>query len=132
MSTSTITFVKALKGGIIAGVIGATLNSIWSFIAQSMGSVPPPGFPIAIILSSIFPVLIGSVLYFFLEKYTAKGQLIFTIIGVLFTVVSFYPTITSSTLPDGTVVGEGFTLLTLPMHIISGALAIWGIPKFSK
>lgn len=128
----TITFVKALKGGIIAGLIGAALNSIWSFVAQSMGSVPPPGFPIAIIMSSIFPVLIGSVIFFFLAKYAAKGQLIFTIVGVVFTLISLYPTLTTTTLPDGTTVVEGFTLLTLPMHIISGAIAIWAIPKFSK
>ena len=127
-----ITFVKALKGGFITGMIAAGLNNLWSLVAQGLGSVPPPGFPVAVTMSSIFPIMVGSILYFILTKLSSKGYLIFVIFSIVFTGVSIYPTIALNQLPDGSPVGAGFTLLTLPMHLISGALAIWGIPRFSK
>jgi hypothetical protein len=127
-----ITFLKALKGGFITGMIAAGLNNLWSLIAQALGSVPPPGFPVAVTMSSIFPIIIGAILYFTLLKFTSKGYLIFIVISAIFTIVSLYPTITLTEMPDGSPVGAGFTLLTLPMHLISGGLAIWGIPRFSK
>jgi Family of unknown function (DUF6069) len=128
-----VTFLRAIKGGLIAGLIGAGLNNLWSLLAQVLGSVPPPGFPIAVTMSSIFPLMIGSILYFVLMKFfSAKGHHIFVFIAVVFTLFSLYPTISMTEMPDGTPLVEGFTLLTLPMHLISGALAVWGIPKFSN
>jgi hypothetical protein len=35
-------------------------------------------------------------------------------------------------LPDGSPTPYGFALLTIPMHIISGAVAIFGIIRWSK
>ena len=41
METQNITFIKALKGGAIAGLIGAGLNNIWTLIANALGSTVP-------------------------------------------------------------------------------------------
>ena len=57
--------------------------------------------------------------------------MIFVVISAVFTIVSLYGTV-QPVLPDGTPAPDGFTLLTMPMHLIAGAVAIWGIPKFSK
>ena len=127
-----VTFLKAIKGGLIAGLFGAGLNNLWSLVAQALGSATPPGFPIAVTMSSIFPLMIGAILYFLLVKFSDKGYLIFVLIAVVFTLFSLYPTILITEMPDGSPLGDGFTMLTLPMHLISGALAVWGIPKFSK
>lgn len=132
MKKSAVTFLKTIKGGLIAGLIGAGLNNLWSLVAQALGSVTPPGFPIAVTISSIFTLMIGAILYFLLVKFSDKGRLIFVVIAIVFTLFSLYPTISITEMPDGSPVGEGFTQLTLPMHLISGALAVWGIPKFSK
>jgi hypothetical protein len=127
-----VTFLKAIKGGLISGLIGAGLNNLWSLLAQALGSVPPPGFPIAVTMSSVFPLMVGSILYFLLVKFSDKGHRIFVVTAVVFTLFSLYPIISMTEMPDGTPLVEGFKLLTLPMHLISGALAVWGIPKFSK
>lgn len=129
---SSLTFGKAMKAGLIAGLVSAALNNVWSLIAQALGSEAPAGFPIAVTISSILPTLIGAVLFFVLVKYLGKGELIFVIIAATFTLVSLIPTINTTEMPDGTVVGAGFTMLTLPMHLIAGAVAIWGIPRFSR
>ena len=91
METQKITFVKALKGGAIAGLIGAGLNNIWTLIANALGSTVPPGFVMAVTMSSIFPLLIGAVIYFFLKKYASKGNMIWLAVSIGFTLVSFFP-----------------------------------------
>ncbi len=132
METQNITFLKALKGGAIAGLIGAGLNNIWTLIANALGATVPPGFTLAVTMSSIFPLLIGAIIYFFLIKYAAKGKMIWLIVSIGFTLVSFFPVFNTPQLPDGTLLDSTFPLLVGPMHAISGFLAIWGIPKWSK
>jgi len=132
METQNLTFLKALKGGAIAGLIGAGLNNIWSLMANAMGASIPPGFAFAVTMSSIFPLLVGAVIYFLLQKYTSKGTVIWLALTIGFTLVSFFPVFNTPQLPDGTVLDNTFPLLVGPMHAISGFLGIWGIPKFSK
>ena len=83
METQT-TFLKAVKAAGIAGLIGAGANNIWSLIANALGATIPPGFALAVTLSSLFPVLIGGIIYFLLMKYTAKGKTVWYVIGVVF------------------------------------------------
>ena len=63
-NTKKPTIVQALKGGAIAGLIGAGLNNIWSLIAAALGATIPPGFAIAVTLSSFVPVLSWSIYFF--------------------------------------------------------------------
>lgn len=132
METQNLTFLKTVKGGAIAGLIGAGLNNIWSLMANAMGASIPPGFALAVTMSSIFPLLVGAVIYFLLQKYTSKGTVIWLALTIGFTLLSFFPVFNTPQLPDGTVLDNTFPLLVGPMHAISGFLGIWGIPKFSK
>ncbi len=127
-----ITFVKALKAGAIAGLIGVGLNNLWSLIAHALGATIPPGFALATTISSLAPVLAGSIVYYLLMKYTKRGYLIWLIVSIDITLISFYPVFTTPQLPDGTVLDSTFPLLAGPMHAISGFLAVWGIPKWAK
>lgn len=132
MTTTNITFVKAIKGGTIAGLVGAGINNIWSLIANALGATIPPGFAITVTMSSIFPVLVGAILFFVFVRYIPKGNLVWVALSVAFVLLSFYPVFNTPQLPDGTAVDDTFPLLVGPMHAFSGFLAIWGIPKWSK
>jgi hypothetical protein len=133
MSTENqLTFIKALKGGAIAGLIAAGLNNIWSLIANALGATIPAGFILAIILSSIFPLLIGALLFFVFVRFIPKGKLVWIGLSIAFLLFSFYPVFSTPQLPDGTVLDDTFPLLVGPMHLISGFLAVWGIPRWSK
>lgn len=133
MSTeSQFTFLKALKGGAIAGLIGAGINNVWSLIANALGATIPPGFAIAVTLSSLFPLLIGAVLFFIFVKYVPQGKLMWLALSIAFVLISFYPVFNTTQLPDGTVMDDTFPLLVGPMHVISGFLAVWGIPRWSR
>jgi Family of unknown function (DUF6069) len=112
--------------------MGAGLNNIWSLLASALDVTIPPGFFIATTLSSVFPVLVGAILFFVFVRFVPKGQTVWTVISVAFLLFSFYPVFNTPQLPDGTVTDSTFPLLVGPMHAISGILAIWGIPKWSK
>jgi hypothetical protein len=127
-----ISFGKVAKAGLIAGLFGAGVNNVWSFIAAFLGATIPPGFAIAVTLSSLIPVLIGAVLFFVMTRFVPKGQLVWLVVSIVFILVSFYPVFTTPQLPDGTVLDSTFPLLVGPMHAFSGILAVWGIPKWSK
>lgn len=131
-TTNSINLSKALKAGLIAGLIGAGINHIWSFIAALLGATIPPGFALAITISSVLPILIGAFLFFIFKRYVPKGQLLWMVLSIAFVLFSFYPVFTTTQLPDGTVLDDSFPLLAGPMHLFSGFLAIWGIPKWSK
>lgn len=133
MSTENqLPFLRALKGGAIGGLIGAGLNNIWSLIANALGATIPPGFILTIIISSVFPLLVGAIIYFVISRFIPKGKLVWIGISIVFLLFSFYPVFSTPQLPDGTVLDETFPLLVGPMHLISGFLAIWGIPRWSK
>jgi hypothetical protein len=132
MLTHDLTFAKALKGGAIAGLIGVGLNNFWSILAGMLGATVPPGFVITVTVSSILPVLIGATLFFVFVKFVPKGHTIWFAISIGFILFSFYPVFNTSQLADGTRVDDTFPMLVVPMHIISGFLAVWGIPKWSK
>lgn len=132
MEKQNITFLKALKGGAIAGLIGAGLNNIWTLIANALGATVPAGFTLAVTMSSIFPLLIAAIIYFFLIKYATKGKMIWLLVSIGFALLSFFPVFNTTQLQDGTLLDSTFPLLVGPMHAISGFLAVWGIPKWSK
>jgi hypothetical protein len=132
MELTNTTLVKALKGGAITGIIAAGINNIWSLIAHAMGATIPPGFVVPITMASILPLLVGAVIFFVLVKYAPKGNIIWLVVSIGFTLYSFYPVWNTPQLPDGTILDSTFPLLAAPMHAFSGFLGVWGIPKFSK
>jgi hypothetical protein len=131
-SKSNFSFTSALKAGAIAGFIGAGINNVWSLIANLLGATIPPGFAMAITIASIFPLLVGAILFFVLVRFITKGNLVWLIASVGFLLVSFYPVFFTSQLPDGTITDSTFPILVGPMHACSGFLAIWGIPRWSR
>lgn len=132
MENTNVTLLKALKGGAIAGLIAAGLNNIWTLIANVLGATVPPGFALAVTMSSILPLLIGALVYFLLVKFAPKGYLIWLVLSIGFTLLSFFPVFNTLQLPDGTLLDFTFPLLVGPMHAISGFLAAWGIPKWGR
>ena len=132
METQKPTITQALKGGAISGFIGAGLNNIWSLIANALGATIPPGFIIPVTFSSFIPVIIGALIFFALVRFAPNGKIIWYVVSIGFTLLSLFPVFNTPELPDGTKPDSTFPLLVGPMHIISGFLAAWGIPKWSK
>jgi hypothetical protein len=126
-------FTQSLKAGLFAGLISVALNNMWGFIAPLISGHPNPEAIHAGVISvaSLLPIIIGSIVFFLVHKYTPKGNLIFMIVSVVVFIVTAGGPFEAK-MPDGTVTPEGFAMLTFPMHIFSTIAAMWGIPKFAQ
>lgn len=131
MENQTVRFQAVIKAGVIAGFFGMGINNIWSMIAALLGATIPPAFALAVTISSLLPVIVASLVYFLLVRFMTHGYRIYMIVGFVFLLASFGPVFTTRVLPDGTVLDATFPLLAAPMHVFSGILALYGIPKWS-
>ena len=87
----------------------------------------PKGFSVAVVMSSIFPVLLASIIYFLLIRNFTRGYLLYMFLGVSFMLLSNFPAF-ETTLPDGTPTPANFALLVIPMHFVAGLSALYLIP----
>ncbi len=136
MKTQTVnvskpSIVKFLLAGLIAGAIAAALNNLYHLIYSGITgfSLPEVIHFGSITIASILPVLVGALFYFALTRFTSKATLIFLVAGVLFTLISLGGPFNFQ-LPNGSPAPSGFVGLTLPMHLIAGAAALYFIPKY--
>ncbi|MBT3676626.1 MAG: hypothetical protein HOG39_08305, partial [Candidatus Marinimicrobia bacterium] len=125
-------FTRFLIGGLIAGVISAVLNNLYSVVYTSI-----TGHSVSEIINigsitgaSIIPTIVGALLYFGLSRFTTKATLVFIIAGSLLAIISCAGAF-GSELADGTPTPEGFAGLTVPMHLFAGLIAIIVIPKYT-
>ena len=123
---------RFLLGGLIAGVAAAILNNIWLLVYPlTTGNEVPEIINIgSVTTSSILGLLVGGFVYFLLHRLTKKGTFIFISAGVVFTFLSIMGPINMTELPDGNAAPEGFTLLTIPMHLIAGLASVIITPKW--
>ncbi len=122
-----------LKAAFQAGLIAAGLNISWLFVLEYFLKIVglPNGFPVAVVISSILPILLGAIVYFVLQKNFKEANRLFIFIGGSFTALSLFPSFAAQ-LPDGTATPQHFALLTIPMHFIAGILGLYYITQRSN
>jgi hypothetical protein len=92
-----LSFKPIIVAGLIAASVSAVINTILFFVFQAAGvftndiMIQPnqPLSVIPIILSSIFPTLIASCIFFLFEKYGKNGFKTFSIVSIILLVLSF-------------------------------------------
>ncbi len=117
---------RASQGGLIA----AGFNISWLFILEYALSITglPKQFPAAVVISTLLPILAGAVLYYLLAANFSKGKTLFLFIGSAFTILSLFPSFSTS-MPDGTPTPNHFALLTIPMHAIAAGIGMYYTTK---
>jgi len=122
---------KFLTGGLVAGVVAAILSSIYSFAYSAVTgfSIPQVISFVSITGASVVPLVIGSLVYFGLARFTAKATAIYSGAAIVLALVSCLAPL-EQTLPDGTPTPSRFAGLTIPMHIVAGVCAAFVTPRF--
>jgi hypothetical protein len=122
-----------LTGALAAGLIGAVLNNLYSYLYTAL-----TGFSVlevinfgSVTISSFVPAVLGALFYFVLSRFTAKATRIFVVVGIVLIIASFAGSFMPQ-LPDGTPTPAGFVGLTLPMHIIAGAVILWVLTRYVR
>jgi hypothetical protein len=127
-----LTFKQTFLGSLIAGAGAALGNFAWHGIhgAVSGFSLPAVINVGSLTGASFMPMIVAGIGFFIAQRWIPKGQLVYVITTVILTLVSTMGNF-APTLPDGTPMPAGFAMHTVPMHFISGAMALL-IPRFSK
>jgi hypothetical protein len=95
--TNKLSFSQVLKAGAIAALVSVIVNAIVFFALHAAGVFTDdimiqPNQPLTVlpvIISSIMPSIIGSMVFFLFEKFSNNGLRNFTIIAILLCVLSF-------------------------------------------
>lgn len=133
---SKLTFVQSIQAGLLAGVVSAVINAALFFVFQATGVladtvfVQPPNTPLTlvpVIMASIMPSLIGSIVFFLIEKFTSNGYRIFSILAVVLGVLSLFSTFT---VPIN--VTMGYSLVLCVMHLVVAFVLVYFIGRSVK
>lgn len=116
---------QSLKAGLIAAAVGAVGNVILFYVFRAAGimtdDILVPDQPldaIHVVFSSVVGVVIGSLVFYLLEKYTNNGFRIFIIVSIVLLILLG---ISPFTMVPGMTIGYGIVLNL--MHFVSaGAL----------
>jgi len=128
-TTSKVPFPLLLRSALIAIIISIVLNNLWYLIlTKGAGYEGGPVNFLSITMGSTVPLVIAALIFFGLSKLTAKYRTIYLVGAIILTLLSLYGSFQPQ-LPDGSPTPAGFALLTVPMHLIAGTIAIYLIPK---
>jgi membrane-bound ClpP family serine protease len=126
--TSLPSIGRYLQAGLIAGVVGAVIANIYNAIYQGISGQTYPELTVfTIIFASLIPGLLGSLIYYWLSRSTRQPRLIFTVVGLVFTVLSVVPNFVSPMDP-----APGFASASTPLHFIVALSALILIPTLVK
>ena len=119
--TTKLNIKQSLFAGLLAGITAAVINAVLFFIFHGAGVIddtiyPQPNQPMTVmpvIMASIIPAIIASLVFFLLEKFTNNGFKIFAIVSLVLMLLSLYS-------PFGVIPGvtTGYALVLCVMHIV--------------
>ena len=123
---------QSLFAGLLAGITAAVINAVLFFVFHSAGVIsdrifPQPGQPltvIPVIMSSTFPLLIGSVVFYLFERFTGSGFIIFAVIAFVLTALSLVSPFTM--IPSVTL---GYALVLCLMHVTAALPLLYFIRR---
>lgn len=118
---SKLNFTQSITAGAIAGGVAAAINAVLFFIFHGVGVLTDdilvqPNQPLTIvpiIMASLIPSIIGSIVFFLIEKFTNNGFGIFKIVSIILVVLSLASPFTQ--IPNVT---TGFAVVLDIMHVV--------------
>src|SRR5688572_30363039 len=117
-------FGRFVAAGAAAGAASALLNSAYFLAHRALTGLRVSEPTLAsIVLSSLFPSILGALGYALLSRFTRHATPLFVSVTTAITVASFASAL-ESTLPSGDVKPGCFDALVMPMHLVVGALAV--------
>jgi len=121
--------------GAIAATVAAVVNSILFFMFHEAGIITDDIFVqsgqpltvVPVIISSILPTLVATLLFFLIEKYTQKGFKIFSIVATILFILFLAPPFIGI---EG--VTTGYALVMELMHLVVFVSLMFFLRKATK
>lgn len=133
--TNKLNFKQVMMAGLTAAAVSAIVNVILFFIFKTMGWITDdifvqPNQPLTVvpvIISSIFPTLIASIVFFLFDKYTQNGFKIFSIVSIILMLLSLAAPFAG--IPNVT---TKYALALEPMHFVVPLVLLYFINRSKK
>ena len=127
-----INFKQALMAGAMASLTAVVINAVLFLILQAAGVIVDtifiqPNQPltiIPIIISSILPTMVASVVFFLIEKFTNNGFKIFRLVSIILLILSFMNPFMG--IPEVTV---GYAMVLNLMHVVVAGSILYFVNK---
>jgi lysylphosphatidylglycerol synthetase-like protein (DUF2156 family) len=121
--------------GLLAAAVAAVINLVIYFIAQAAGvnfnfmppEMPAPPFAMAVIFATFVGVLLGTLVFSLMPRFSQRPVSTFRIVAIVALVLSFAQPflLTTGMMPTAGPVGIGTVLVLELMHLVAGAAAIY-------
>lgn len=119
----------------MAAAVSATINAILFFLFKAIGWITDdifvqPNQPLTVmpvIISSVLPTLIGSIVFFLFEKFTKNGFKIFGILSIALMLLSLVTPFVG--IPSVTI---EYALALEPMHFVVALSLLYFISRSKK
>jgi len=123
-----VTYKNTLRAAFRGSLIASGINIAWLFSLEFLLNISglPKGFPLAVVLSTLIPILLAAVLYVIFVKNFQKGEIMFLVLAAGFALLSLFPSF-EPILPDGNPAPANFALLTVPMHFFAAVIGVFYI-----
>jgi len=127
---------SSLKAGLMAAIAAAIINVILFFIFHALGVIKDdilvqPDQPltfIPVIITSILPTLIASLVFFLIEKYSRNGFKSFRIVAIVLLLLSFMNPFMGI---EGVTIGYALALNLMHIVVVASLLFFIGREKRS-
>lgn len=126
---------QSLFAGLLAGIAAAVINAALFIVFHTVGVIsdsifPQPGQPLTIvpvIMASVFPLLIGSFIFYLFERFTGNGFTIFAVIALVLMTLSLASPFTM--IPNVTF---GYALALCLMHVAAALSLLYFIRRLKQ
>ena len=133
--TVKLNFKPSILAGVYASAVSLIVNVALFYIFHGAGVISDtifvsPNEPLTVVpvvMASILPLIIGSIIFFLIEKYSRNGYKIFSIIAIIFALLSCFGPFTAI---SG--ITTGYALVLCAMHITPAASLLIFINKAEK
>ena len=123
---------QSLFAGLLAGIVAAIINAVLFVVFHVAGVIsdnifPQPGEPLTllpVIMASVFPLLIGSLIFYLFERFTGSGFKIFAIGALVLMALSLVSPFTM--IPNVTL---GYSLVLCVMHVVAALSLLYFIRR---
>ena len=130
--TTKLNLKQSLFAGVLAGIAAAITNGILFIVFRFAGVIsdnifPQPGQPLtlpAVIIASLVPLIIGSVIFYLFERFLNNGFKIFAGIALILMVLSLFSPFTM--IPGATF---GYSLVLCVMHVVAALSLLYFIRR---
>jgi hypothetical protein len=127
-----INFKQSITAGLFAGITAAIINVLLFLLFRAAGVLTDtieiqPGQPLSaapVLISSIMPSIIGSIVFFIIEKFSNNGHKIFSILTLVLVLLSFMNPFLM--IPNVPVL---YGIILNVMHVVVGVSLLYFIKK---